>query len=238
MLNYISLHSIVGVKHLVLILLGLGLVGCVVAIMRTGSRDSRAQIWASLCVGVITGAAVTLGVLVVQQWLAEASAAALWRANMQAAPSLPGFTPAGHSLRGLVFSGKDLHDAELYKAHLEGLKLRDTNLLGADLRGAYLQRANLIGADLRTAELDGAHLQGANLQAARLDFASVEHAASFAGAHADAATCWPAGFLELSIARGIIAVPYDNGQGQKITIPGRESPHCLTPRQPLPALRG
>lgn len=238
MLDYISLHSIVGVKHLVLILLGFGLAGCVVAVTRADSHDSRTQIWASLSVGVMTGAAVTLGVLVVQQWLVDANAAALWRANVQAAASIPGFTPAGHSLRGLVFSGKDLHDAELYKAHLEGLKLRDTNLLGADLRGAHLQSANLIGADLRTADLTGAHLQGANLKAARFDFASVEHAASFAGAYADEATCWPAGFLDLPIAREIIAMPYDNGKGHKTTLPGREYPNCLKPRVPLRALNG
>lgn len=233
-LNFFSLHSIHGVQHVALILLAVGLVGCLRAIWKAGSTDThvvnRAQAWGSLCAGVLTGAGVTLGVLVLQQWLTDANANAVWRANVQTAASIPGFTPAGHPLHGLVLSGKDLHDADLRGARLQGLQMEDTNLVGAKLEGARLQRADLIGAKLQTAELGHANLSGAYLQDARFDFASVENVRSFAGAQANAGTCWPAGFLELPVAREIKAEPYDNGQGGKITIPGHEYPHCLKPR--------
>jgi hypothetical protein len=230
--DFFSLHSIHGVQHVAFVLLAVGLVGSLIAIRRAGSTDtpvaSRAQAWGSLCAGVLIGAGVTVGVLVLQQWLADANAAAAWRANVQTAASIPGLTPV-HSLQGLVLSGKDLHDAELKRANLQRLHMRDTNLTGANLQGADLRHADLIGANLKTAELRNANLSGAHLEAARFDFASVEHARSFAGAHANALTCWPDGFLALPIARGIKAEPWDNGNGDKITNRGHYPP-CRKPR--------
>ena len=218
------------VEAIAVVLLVGGLVGCLIAVRNASSKTEkvakRAQVWGSLFAGILTGAGVTVGVVVLQQWLTDQNAAAVWRANVQTAASIPGLT-AAYPLTGLVLSGKDLHDAYLQGAHLEGLEMRDTDLKGANLQGAHLQGADLVGADLSTAQLGGANLSGAKLQAANFGRASVEHVASFAGAQADATTCWPAGFLELPIARGIIAKPYDNGQGQRVTIPGHEYPHCL-----------
>jgi hypothetical protein len=232
--DFFSLHSIHGVQHVAFILVAVGLVGSLIAIRRAGRTDtppvaSRAQAWGSLCAGVLIGAGVTVGVLVLQQWLADANAAAAWRTSVQTAASMPGLTPV-HSLQGLVLSGKDLHDAELKGANLQGLQMRDTNLKGANLQGADLRHANLIGANLSTAELGNANLSGAHLEAARFDSASVEHVRSFAGAHADALTCWPDGFLALPIASKIKAEPYDNGHGDEITIRGNEPPDCIKPR--------
>lgn len=190
---------------------------------------AQAQVSGSLYAGILTGAFVAVGVLVLQQWMTNANAAAVWRANVQTAASIPGFTDT-YPLKGLVLSGKDLHDASLRKARLERVRMQDTNLKGAQLQGAQLQGADLIGADLSTAELRGANLSDAKLQGARFDFASVEQAASFAGAQANAATCWPSGFLTPRIAREIKTMPYDNGQGLKIKIPGHQYPHCLKRR--------
>lgn len=131
-------------------------------------------------------------------------------------------------MTGVVLSGKDLHDAYLQGAPLEGIKMQDTLLKGAQLQGADLQDADLIGADLSTANLANANLRGTELQGARFDRASVEQVTSFAGAQANAATRWPAGFLELPIARGIKPEPYDNGNGQIVTIRGHEWPNCLS----------
>ena len=211
-------------------LLVVGLVGCLRAVRNAASTNNevakRAQVWGSLFAGILTGAGVTVGVLVLQQWMADANASSVWRASVQSAASIPGFTEA-YPLAGLVLSGKDLRDAYLPQAHLEGLRMEDTILRGAQLHGAQLQDADLRGADLSTADLTGANLSGAKLQGARFDRASVEHAASFADAQANAATCWPSGFLGRSISKGIKAKPYDDGQGHKVTIPGHEYPNCL-----------
>lgn len=74
------------------------------------------------------------------------------------------------------FRGVNLHDADLYRAHLCGINLRDANLyranlcnvnlFGADLRGANLREANLRGADLRRVNLFRADLRRADLSGA------------------------------------------------------------------------
>ena len=218
-------------KLIAIVFLAGGLAGCVISIWWAGNGEekkrSRAQVLGSISAGLFTGAGVAVGVLLLQQWMTDANAAAVWRANVQTAASIPGLTEA-YSLKGLVLSGKDLHDAYLQKAHLEGLLMEDTNLKGAQLQGAYLQGADLIGADLSTAELANANLSGAKLQAADFGLASsVEQLASLAGAQASAKTCWPYGFLESPIAREITAEPSNDGQGHTVTIPGHEYPHCL-----------
>ena len=71
-------------------------------------------------------------------------------------------------LRGVDFSGADLHLADLSKANLGGANLSEANLGGANLSEADLGGANLGGANLGGAYLSGAILLMANLSGANL----------------------------------------------------------------------
>ncbi len=193
---------------------------------RNTTAVNQAQLLGQLSVGVLTGAVVTVGVLLLQLWLQAYPEDAVWRANVATAVEIPGFDPAGYSLRGLDLSGKQLPDADLRGTDLTGVQLRDTNLTGADLTDANLHDDVIYSANLSTANLTGADLSGAQLQGVRFDDAQVEHAKSFVGAVANAATCWPPGFLELPIAKEITAVRFWNGQ-KYTTSRGQEYPRCL-----------
>lgn len=195
-----------------------------------GLNRDRAQLLGTLATGILTGALVTVVVVLLQQQLAALSENAVWRANVATAADIPGFTPAGHSLLGLNLSGKQLPDANLRGANLTGVQLRDTNLSGAILRDANLHDAVMYSADLSTADLTGANLSGARLQGVRFDRAVLKHIKSFTGAVANAATCWPHGFLELPIAKEIKAVPYYNRQWHAELSRGHEYPGCLYTR--------
>jgi uncharacterized protein YjbI with pentapeptide repeats len=209
----------------------IGLLLLVIAFQRAGSSNAkvvnRAQLLGGLSSGLLTGAVVTVGVLLLQQHLADLSANTTWRTSVATAADIPGFTPAGYSLQGLDLSGKQLLDANLSGANLTGVQLRDTNLAGADLRGADLHGVVMYSADLSTADLTGADLSDAQLQGVDFDHAAVEHAKSFVGAVANAATCWPQGFLELPIANEIRAVPVYDAQGNIEISRGHEYPRCL-----------
>ena len=184
---------------------------------------NRAQVLGALAAGLLTGAAVALGVVLLQQWQTNSSADALWRASVETAANIPGFSPGDHSLGGIDLSGKQLEDANLSSADLRQVELRDTDLAravltGADLRGVKMYSANfdntvLTGADFSHALLMGAQFVGA-------DFRNIK---SFAGAQADAFTCWPPGFLESPLAKGIIP----KSHGSYPASPGQEFPHCL-----------
>lgn len=230
-LDFFSMHSICGVQHLALILLGVGLVGCVVAAWRAGDADSRvrdrAQVWGALSAGILTGAGVTVGVLVLQQWLSDANANALWRANVQTAAAIPGFTADHHTLQGLNLSGKQLQDAELRGANLRDVQLRDTNLTGADLAYAHFNGDVMYSANLSNTNLIGADLSGAQLQGVQFKHADIYSVKSLRGAIANAATCWPAGFFSFPIAKQVKAVYYHDPRGNVILSPGHEYPHCL-----------
>ena len=64
------------VEGIAAFLLIVGLVGCLTAVRNAGSKKDdvakRAQVWGSLFAGILTGAGVTVGVLVLQQWMADA----------------------------------------------------------------------------------------------------------------------------------------------------------------------
>ena len=229
--SFIWMNSIHGVEHLALILLALGLVGCVIAARRAGNNDphvaGRAQVWGSLCAGILTGAGVTVGVLVLQQWMADANANALWRANVQTAASIPGFTVGNHTLQGLNLSGKQLQDASLRGAKLTGVEFRDTNLTGADLRNADFHGDVLYSANLSNTDLTGADLSGAHLQGAVFVHADIYSVKSLRDATANAATCWPAGFFHFPKAKQVKAAVYHDAKGNVIVSRGHEYPHCL-----------
>jgi hypothetical protein len=74
-----------------------------------------------------------------------------------------------------------LHDANLWRANLEGAVLGSASLEGADIGGANLTRAHLFGANLEganllDANLEGADMGGANLASANLFHANLAHA--------------------------------------------------------------
>lgn len=48
-------------------------------------HKDRAQVWGALAAGLLTGAAVAFGVVVLQQWQANSSADALSRASVETA---------------------------------------------------------------------------------------------------------------------------------------------------------
>ena len=79
--------------------------------------------------------------------------------------------PLAGAVVALMYSGKDLSDANLASA-----KLSDANLSGANLSRAYLNGANLSGAHLTYANLSGANLTPANLSFADLSNATLSSA--------------------------------------------------------------
>ena len=236
------MYALVALAVIPVILLIVGLVLWVLAWRQAnGAHANRAQLLGSLAAGVLTGAFATVAVLLLQQWLSVSSADTVWRANVETAADIPGFTPGNHSLQGLNLSGKQLEDANLYKAVLTGVDLNDTDLRGAYFGKANLQGVNMIGANLATAELPGANLSGAQLQAARFDdaniwsakFAEKDKNGKWIRAIASGSTCWPKGFLESSKAKQIM-LGRDRHYPQLSR--GFESPHCLPTHWPASVL--
>ncbi|MFK0253162.1 pentapeptide repeat-containing protein [Streptomyces sp. NPDC090445] len=181
----------------VLLLLGvLGAVGAVFAwrmAVREPESEPRIEVLAGIGGGLVTGIAIGVSALFLEQSFGESQEYAAWRANVEIAGSIPGFTPKHKNIDGINFSGKELPNADLSDAHLESFRFRETNLRGADLTGAHLQNAELIGTNLYQAGLSGAHLEGASLHSANLTHAVLGPAKSFAGAKVNLYTCWPKG---------------------------------------------
>jgi uncharacterized protein YjbI with pentapeptide repeats len=206
------------------------------------AKANRAQLLGSLASGVLTGAVAAVAVLLLQQWLSTSSADTLWRADVETAADIPGFTPGNHSLQGLNLSGKQLEDAGLDNANLTGVDLNDTDLRSAYFDKANLQGVNMIGANLATAELPGANLSGAKLQAARFDYAYVWDTtfAEFKNgkwirAMANAETCWPRGFLESPKAKQIMP-GLDHNYPRLGPSRGFEQPYCKPTHWPASVL--
>jgi hypothetical protein len=206
-------------EGLVGLLCAIGLLSLFLAFRHAGHekklRAERAQVWAALGAGLLTGAAVAVGVVLLQQWDANSSANAVWRADVQTAADIPGFSPGSHSLRGLDLSGKELHDADLRGADLTDVQLRDADLTGSDLTNANLHDADLTGANLKAADLAGADLSGALIFDTQFQHANIGGIKSLAGAQAEVTTCWPPGFLETSAAKGIEPQPWHGLNGDE-----------------------
>lgn len=211
----------------VLFVLGIGL--WVLAMIRAGDKEGRAQVLGGLSGGILTGAFVTVGVLVLQQWLAASSENTLWRANVETAADIPGFNPGHHPMQGLDLSGKQLEDADLRGVHLEGVQFRDTDLAKALLGGAHLENDIMWFANLKDAELPGADLSGAQIQGVNFEHARIYDVKSLNGATADEYTCWPAGFFTWPISKEVKAGAYHDALGHVTWSKGREYPHCLKP---------
>jgi hypothetical protein len=168
----------------------------------TSAANRRSSLWGSVGSGLFMGAAVSVGLQIVQVQLARDAEEPTWRANVQAASSIPGFSiphfDDGHEYRpinDINFSGKDLHNADLTGVNLTNVNMRDTNLRGAILTDADLTGANLIGANLENARLTRAHLANAKLQATNFRGAEIEFVADLNGAIANDKTCWTRAFL-------------------------------------------
>ncbi|MFC8088861.1 pentapeptide repeat-containing protein [Streptomyces sp. NPDC057301] len=184
----------------VLILLGiLGATGAVFAwrmAVREPEREPRIEVLAGIGGGLITGIAIGVSALFLEQSLEKSQRYATWRANVEIAESIPGFTPGDRDIKGINFSGKALHNADLRGADLRDAQLRDTDLTGADLRGAQMHGANLIGANLYEADLRNTHLDRAQLESANFTHAIVDaEETSFDRAKVNSLTCWPIGII-------------------------------------------
>ncbi|MFI8362178.1 pentapeptide repeat-containing protein [Streptomyces sp. NPDC085612] len=185
----------------VLILLGvLGAAGAAFAwrmAVKEPEREPRIEVLAGIGGGLITGIAIGVSALFLEQALEESQRYATWRANVEIAASIPGFSPGDRDIEGINFSGKSLHNADLRGVDLRHAQLRDTDFTGADLSGARLQGANLTGANFYEANLTDARLDGAELQSVNLTRAVVNaEGTTFHGASVDAHTCWPDGVVQ------------------------------------------
>ncbi|MFE9468591.1 pentapeptide repeat-containing protein [Streptomyces virginiae] len=161
--------------------------------VREPEREPRIEVLAGIGGGLITGIAVGVSALFLEQSLEISHRYATWRANVEIADSIPGFTPGDRDISGINFSGKSLRNADLSGAKLQNAQLRDADLRGADLRNAKMQGANLVGANFFEADLRGAHLEGAKLHSANFTHAIVNGVDThYKGAAVNSLTCWPA----------------------------------------------
>ena len=91
---------------------------------------------------------------------------------------------------------RNLANARLMSAHLEGANLRSVHLERARLNSARLEGANLRSAHLKRAQLRSAHLEGPHLWSADLSLANLRSAhleqAHLQGAHLEGARLWSA----------------------------------------------
>jgi len=220
------LKSILWIATVVFLMVG---VACLVlgwrqANQATSTSAAKSGVLSSIASGLLTGGVLSLALALLQTYVAEATEEANWRANVAVAHELIGFDPHGHSLDGLSFNAKILTGASFEGMSLKGLKFANANLEGAHLERADLTDVALAGANLSTAELNGADLSGASLEGTEFDRAGVERVKSFLGAVATPATCWPSGFLELPVAKGLKSGRWDDGLGHVERGVGHEYP--------------
>jgi hypothetical protein len=188
--------------RLIVIVLGtIGLVFCAGAWLLAGrasgsnhTADPRSAVLAGIGSGILTGAAVSLGVILLQQQITREGALEQWKLDVSTSWRIAGFDPHGKPYMSINYSGKELPDADFRGLALRNAQFRNAKLRGANFDGADLTGANFIGADLSTATFIGADLSGAKFQSANLGFAAVEKAESLARAVSNAETCWPTGF--------------------------------------------
>ncbi len=205
------------------VLLALGSLGAAGAVfawkmaVREPESEPRIEVLAGIGGGLVTGIVIGLSALFLEQTIGESQKYATWRANIEIAQSIPGFTPDGRSIKGINFSGKDLHDADLRKTDLKDLRFRESDLRGANIKGVSLQGAELIGANLYEATLLGADLEGASLHSANLTHAELDGAGtSFQGTKVNAYTCWPKGMPTKMLAHVVVQKFWDEATGKML----------------------
>ncbi|MFD9100193.1 pentapeptide repeat-containing protein [Streptomyces virginiae] len=224
------------------VLLALGSLGAVGAVfawkmaVREPESEPRIEVLAGIGGGLVTGIVIGLSALFLEQTIGESQKYATWRANIEIAQSIPGFTPDGRSLKGINFSGKDLHDSDLRKTDLEDLRFRESDLRGANISGVSLHRAELIGANLYEASLLGSDLEGASLHSANLTHAELDGpGTSFHGTKVNAYTCWPKGMPAKMLADVVVEKFWDEATGKMLGSQedlqdgfkgGQQAPNC------------
>ncbi|MFC9926680.1 pentapeptide repeat-containing protein [Streptomyces sp. NPDC127190] len=199
-------------------------------------KGSKIGVLSAIGGGLITGLSVGLATLMLQASFDASTRYATWRADVEAAESIPGFSPGNRDIRGINFSGKSLFDADFTNADLRGSQLRDTKLYGALFDRAHMGGANLVGADMEASSFDHTDLRGALLQSANLTHAKmVETPQELAGAQVNARTCWPKG-ISLQMLKEVKVRNFTNKEGVVITAQqdkredgiagGEVAPHC------------
>ncbi|MEU8514551.1 pentapeptide repeat-containing protein [Kitasatospora sp. NPDC048722] len=192
----------------------------------TGDSQAESSVLSGVGGGLIAGFAVGLSVMFLQQAIGKSEEAAAWRADVAIASTIPGFDSHAHSIKGLNFSGKSLRDADFSHQDLTDFEFRDADLRGADFTGADLRNADLIGARVTAAELRGAKFEGALLQDADFSWSDTTVIGTLAGAQANERTCWPPGFLNDPLMRGVDAEQWRNVADNTVHPPskGKEGP--------------
>ncbi|MFI6146832.1 pentapeptide repeat-containing protein [Streptomyces sp. NPDC051109] len=209
--------------------------------VKEDESEPRIEVLSGIGGGLVCGIAVGLSALFLGESIRVSQEVAAWRASVESAEAIPGFTVAGHDIKGINFSGKSLHNADFTGADLRGFRFQDTDLTGADFTGADLREVDFIGANLQDASLVDADLSGASMHSANLTHAAVAGThTTFTGTKVNARTCWPRGLnhkqLE-DLLNGVVVQRYtDDATGRIVTIRddlkeddligGQQAPHC------------
>lgn len=202
---------------------------------REPEAEPRIEVLAGIGGGLVTGIAIGLSALFLEQSIGESQKYAAWRANIEIAQSIPGFTPGDRDIGDINFSGKELHNADLHEASLQGFRFREADLRGANLQGAELQGAELVGANLYQATLLDADLEGASLHSANLTHTELGDAESFRDVKVNLYTCWPKGVPKQVLAKVDVREHHDEVTGKVLgrqedkrdgIIGGEQAPRC------------
>jgi len=139
-------------------LLGIFVLGIVLALAASLERGDRAKVW-----GELGRSFLVAGLLAFAVWLVGEL-----RRPDEERNALRVTLGLQQELRGIDLHGKDLGDFNLAGRNLSGADLEGARLGGATLVGAKLIGANLTDADLSSADIKGADLSGADLSGADL----------------------------------------------------------------------
>jgi len=78
------------------------------------------------------------------------------------------------SVKGANLKGRNLNNADMYRAFLVKADLRNASLKNANIAYSTLQKANLEGTNFRHANLEGANLSKSNLEGANLSHTNLK----------------------------------------------------------------
>ncbi|MFD9009473.1 pentapeptide repeat-containing protein [Streptomyces sp. NPDC059552] len=187
---------------------------------------ARVEVLSGIGGGLITGFAVGLSVLFLEKGFVAAQERAVWRANVEIAESIPGFTPGGRPLDGMHFTGKKMKGADFSGLDLRGMSFRDAELLGADFDGADLRGADFTHANLETASFRKADLSDALLLSANMGRAEMRDIGSMRNAQVNKKTCWPPRLFgeRGDIAAQVKAMNWYDDQGNIVKGKGEAGP--------------
>ncbi|MFJ4617560.1 pentapeptide repeat-containing protein [Streptomyces sp. NPDC088812] len=213
----------------VLALIGVGVVLAVYGWrMAKGPEGTtaRVEVLSGIGGGLITGFAVGLSVLFLERGFVAAQERAVWRANVEIAESIPGFTPGRRSLKGMHFTAKKLKGSDFSGLDLRGMSFRDAELLGADFDGADLRGADFTGANLETASFRRADLSDALLLSANLGRAEMRSVKAMNRTQANKLTCWPPKLFQerTDLEDQVRAMDWFDENGETVKSKGSEGP--------------